>query len=415
MKSSGISVALVGVSGFGEVHYRNLRDAAKKGQLRLAAATIINQQEEWAKCEELRASGCQLFDNYEAMLTTWQGRLDLCVIPTGIHHHAPMTQRALQAGCHVLVEKPAAGVIQDVDAMILAEKKAGKFVAVGYQHIYTPEIAAMKQAILDGLIGEVHALKCVGMWPRFDSYYTRNDWAGRLKSRDKWVLDAPFSNAFAHFLNLLCFLAGDQLQTSAAPHQIQAELYRSRLIESTDTACLRALTENGLPLLLWLTHSCPSVQGPMLEVRGTRGSLIWTESEILHRTSTATQRFRSVCNFDQSEHWMLQAVLNKIQNRNTFVCGLDIARNQTLCANGAFESSPIEVIDPDFLSVQHENAESLTVIDGIEDACHNAFTKELLWSEMAVPWARAGEEIDLQKYRSFRGDIPTALASVSLI
>src|SRR5690606_3088229 len=102
-----IKVALIGVSGFAMFHYVNLMELAESGQICLVAATIINPDQEAAKCRSLLAIGAEIFEDYQTMLTTWEGRIDLCVIPTAIHQHAPMTIAALAAGCNVLVEKPA--------------------------------------------------------------------------------------------------------------------------------------------------------------------------------------------------------------------------------------------------------------------------------------------------------------------
>lgn len=398
-----ITTAIIGVSGFGHIHYNRLMELRLGGRACLAAAAIINQNQEEEKCRKLRDIGCALYDDYRAMLDDWRGRLDLCIIPTGIHYHSTMTQYALRAGANVLVEKPAAGVVQEVDAMIDAETKSGRFVAVGFQHLYTPEIAGMKRAILNGLIGEVEAVKCVGLWPRFDSYYERNNWAGRLKCSKHWVLDAPFNNAFAHWLNLLCFMAGSDVNQSAPPLSVQAELYRSRQIQSTDTACMRIETDAGIPLMLWLTHSCPNNIEPILEVRGTLGSLVWTQSEVLHRNSEGTTQFSSVCVQSQSHDLMLQAILDKIQGIPSQICGLDIARQQTLCANGAFESSTIHQIDPQFLSTKQNQSDSITIIEDIEETCQLGFEGEHLWSEMNIPWARPGKLLHLDNYCLFQG------------
>jgi len=404
-------VAIIGVSGFGATHYEDLLEYAAAGGVRLAAATIINQEEESKKCGELRRLGCEIFGDYRAMFGAWRGRLNLCVIPTGIHQHAPMTLAALEAGSHVLVEKPAAGSIQEVDAMIQAEKQTGKFVAVGFQHIYLPEVRAMKQALLDGLIGEIRAIKCFGLWPRSDSYYTRNRWAGRLRIGGNWVLDAPFNNGFAHFLNLMGFLAGTEIDGSATPERLQAELYRAREIESADTACLRVETETGVPLLLWLTHSCREEFGPVIEVRGSRGALTWSENGILHRTpSGEILPFRTASDHTAKRRHLFDAVLGRARGDGNFICGLPIARNQTLCANGAFESSPVISLDAAFLSTVGTPPERLTCVEGIEDLCRQAFKSERLWSEMEVPWARAGNAVNLTGYERFEGGLCYASA-----
>lgn len=398
-----INVALIGVTGFAVVHYRDVMNWREQGRVRIVAATVVNQEEEKEKCDFLREIGCEIFDDYNGMLADWDHEIDLCIIPTGIHLHKVMTLAALEAGCNVLLEKPAAATIQEVDAMIAAAEAAGKFVAVGYQHMYTPEVAAIKKAVRSGLIGEVECIKCVGLWPRTSDYYVRNNWAGRLSLESGWVLDAPFNNAFAHWLNLLCFLAGSEEQMSVVPRSIRAELYRTRLIESADTACLQIDTECGIPLYLWVTHSCPDSADPVLELRGTKGSLVWNSTQVILRTAEHDSIFVRTTTSDECRKLMYQAILSKVEGGDSFICDLEIARNQTLCANGAFESSSIHQIPSRHLTTTGNGEGQATSIDEIADLCKKAFATEKLWSEMAVPWALEPSTVDLEHYTEFHG------------
>src|SRR5690606_37279986 len=112
------------------------------------------------------------------MLREQRGRIDLCLIPTGIPWHARMTIAALRAGANVLVEKPLAGSIAEVEAVHAEEKRSGKFVAVGFQDLYDPGTAWLKKELVSGTIGTIQAVRFLGLWPRRRSYFTRNEWAG---------------------------------------------------------------------------------------------------------------------------------------------------------------------------------------------------------------------------------------------
>ena len=57
-------------------------------------------------------------------------------------------------------------------------------------------------------------------WPRGASYYARNNWAGRLRVGSAWVLDSPVNNAFAHFLMLALFWAGDTPTAASPPESL---------------------------------------------------------------------------------------------------------------------------------------------------------------------------------------------------
>jgi predicted dehydrogenase len=370
-------VCLIGVSGFGRVHYEDLLRAVARGEVRLRAATVINQSEEPAKCQRLRELGCELFTDHRAMLAAHARQTDVCFIPTGIHLHAPMTIDALRAGVNVFVEKPAAAIVQDVRAMQAAERAAGKFVAVGFQDIYCPAVQWMKRLITDGRLGQLRSLRCRGIWPRADSYYTRNNWAGRLRVGDTWVLDAPFHNAFAHHLNLLCHLVGQPLAS------IQAELYRLRDIESPDTACLRIRTVTGIPLLLVVTHNGDADLDPELTVTGSRGTLRWN----LRRSACLDTGEEVACDdVEGLRDRIVRAVSRRVADPGTPVCTLDIAAAEVLCANAAFESSPIH---------------RLPAGTELAPLVKRAHEEEKTFSELGVPWARAGKVIPLAGYDRF--------------
>lgn len=397
-------IALVGISGFAGVYCEDLVLRAAAGGIDLVAATVINEDEEPRKCERLRQVGCRIYQRYEDMLEAESDRVDLCIIPTGIHLHAPMTLAALQAGWNVLVEKPAAATVAEVEQLKAAEARSGCFVAVAYQHMYAPETMLLKRALCEGIVGELQAIKCLGLWPRTRSYYTRNDWAGRIRTNGRWVFDAPFNNALAHWLNLMIFFAGEDVPYAGVPLSLEAELYRARRIESCDTACFRIGTESRVNIYFWVGHSCPREMGPILEIRGTRGAIRWTGSQILHRDERGERLFASCSDSPALRSQLLGAVLDRLRGKEVFICDLDTAGRQTLVSNAAFELAPIHAIAGDHLRPLPEHPGE-SFIGGIEQDCLSAFEEEKLWSELPTPWS-------LPARRTLLSPPPIASASV---
>ncbi|MBK1857599.1 Gfo/Idh/MocA family protein [Cerasicoccus arenae] len=397
-----LQVAIIGISGFGRVHHAMIESGIQRNEFKLAAAAIINQSEEPEKCAKMLAEGVEVFEDFQEMLDRWHGKIDICFIPTGIHLHAPMTIAALQAGANVFVEKPAAATIQEVHEMQAAEQSSSRFVAVGYQTIYASETMLMKQAILTGRIGKLKAVKCMGLWPRLESYYSRNDWAGRLKLGEDWLLDSPFNNAISHQLNMICFLAGPQQNESANIADIQAELYRSRKIESPDTACIRCHSESGVPLYFFGTHSSRQTVDPEIHVVGDAGSIHWTfEQTLIHDVSGNTQTIDNECR-DELRERILDCLVERTHSPKAFICDLEIASAQTRCVNGAHESSDVRAIPEQYIS-RHEEHEGDTKIEikGIDELIFKAFEQEKLFSELDCPWAKPGQTIELRNYKHF--------------
>lgn len=402
-----ISTALIGVSGFGGVHYADLLRCRERGEARIVGATVINQDEEQEKCAALVEMGCGLYDDYRVMLKELSGTIDLCCIPTGIGLHAPMAIEAMKHGAHCLIEKPAAPCIQDVHAMREMAQSTGKFVAVGYQSIYQPEFQQIKRDVVAGCIGPLRCVKGVGLWPRDSHYYSRNNWAGRIKNEDGWVLDSPFNNALAHYVNLLCFFAGPTFERSATLAGVRASLFRANpTIENADSAVMHLDTADGVDVLFYTSHCCQESYGPVIKLCGEKGSIEWTTSEAVYRYADGSSESRSF-DFDMSamRDNVMGTVVRRVSDPSQFICGLDIAERQVLACNGLHESSPIIPIDSAWVDrMETDEGYHRFVCRGIEGVFKELCAKES-FSTPEYPWMKLGDRFSLAGYREFSGGL----------
>jgi predicted dehydrogenase len=79
---------------------------------------------------------------------------ELVAISTPPHTHAELSIAALEAGCHVLCEKPFSKDASDAGAMLEAAQKAGRVHMIGNEFRYVPQRATVARAIAEGMIGE---------------------------------------------------------------------------------------------------------------------------------------------------------------------------------------------------------------------------------------------------------------------
>lgn len=399
-----INAAVIGISGFGGVHYQDLLRYHRAGKLKFAAAAVINQNEEAEKCAVLREIGCVIYDDYRKMFEDFKGKLDICFIPTGINMHRPMAVAAMEHGMAAFIEKPAAPTVQDVEAIQQSERATGLFTAVGYQSIYQPITHRVKRETVAGKIGRIRCIKGLGLWPRDYRYYTRNNWAGKLKSGDAWVLDSPFNNALAHYLNLPLFFAGETFERSAEPASIQAQLYRCNPeIETTDTAMLHIKTVGGVDVYFYCTHNSQTTFGPEIEIRGDRGSIIWNSAGAIFNYGGEQETAPALPSPDD-RNAVMNALLARLNDPETFVCGLDIAGTHVLAVNGAHESSPIiPVPAADVEKINLEDGSYRYVCRGIDALLHRLFKEERLPNASDYPWVSNGDEFPLAGYHEFNG------------
>jgi predicted dehydrogenase len=115
----------------------------------------------------------------------------------------------LNAGYHVLCEKPLALNVEDCGKMISAAESANKRLFVIKQNRYNPPVAAVKKAIDEGKLGKIYSVQLSCFWNRNDDYYF-NSWKG-TKELDGGTLYTQFS----HFIDLLYWMIGDVKQVKA--------------------------------------------------------------------------------------------------------------------------------------------------------------------------------------------------------
>lgn len=399
--------AVVGMGGFAKTHLSYVRRAEEAGLVRHVAQVAMpaDQGRYAAEVGDLKARGVEVYAFLREMLAAARDRIDVTCIPTGIPLHRPMAVAALEAGTHVLVEKPAAGCIQDVDAMLRARDASGRLCAVGYQHLYRPDTRRIKAWVCEGRLGRLRRIRGFGCWPRGRAYYTRNGWAGRLAVEDAWALDSPHNNALAHAVNAMCYLACARPGESAVPASIQAELYRANPIESADTAAFRAVTDEGVEVFFAVSHCTDRTIQPITVIEGEGGRVEWAyQGDIKVRWSDGSeQTFEKPDGSSRVAEDVAEVLLGR---RASLSCPLDVARAQTLCACGTFESSAIHDLPADLRS--EDPATGVTAVRGMTEAVLQAYEKAALFSELGLPWARPGERISLKDYRyfpTFRRDV----------
>lgn len=135
-------------------------------------------------------------------------KLDVVVIcsPNGLH--ATHSIQSLQAGYHVLVEKPMAITVADCEDMMRAAAKADKRLFTVKQNRFNPPIQALKNAIDQNRVGQLYSFQLSCFWNRPAEYY-QNSWHGT--DLDGGVLYTQFS----HFIDLIYWLFGEVKSVNA--------------------------------------------------------------------------------------------------------------------------------------------------------------------------------------------------------
>ena len=186
-----------GLIGCGRIAQRHAEHINNNGILTAVCDIVIEKAEALAK-----QYGARAYSDINNFLAG-KDEIDVVAIcsPNGLH--AAHTIKSLNAGYHVLCEKPMAIKVNDCDEMIKAAEKANKRLFAVKQNRFNPPVAVVKQVIDDGRLGKILSIQLNCFWNRNEDYY-KNSWKG-TKDMDGGTLYTQFS----HFIDLLYWIVGD--------------------------------------------------------------------------------------------------------------------------------------------------------------------------------------------------------------
>ena len=191
-----LRVGVIGVGFIGKVHLEAF-EAVPDAEV----VAICDIRPE--RLEEMAAEFgiADSYDDYEDLLK--RDDIDAVSVCTPNDLHAPITIAALQAGKHVLCEKPLTTSTADALAMTNAAKAAKKALVVAFSHRRRADVQWLKQAVTDGMLGDVYFAKA--MWWRRSG----------IPSWGAWFIDkaraggGPLIDLGVHMLDMSLYLLGE--------------------------------------------------------------------------------------------------------------------------------------------------------------------------------------------------------------
>lgn len=127
--------------------------------------------------------------------------LNICT-PNGLH--AGMAKKAIEAGYHVVIEKPMSLTVADAEKVIFAGLKYHRQIFCVMQNRYSPPSAWIKEMIESGRLGKIYMVQLNCYWNRDERYYKAGGWHGTA-DMDGGTLFTQFS----HFVDIMYWLFGD--------------------------------------------------------------------------------------------------------------------------------------------------------------------------------------------------------------
>ena len=195
MEQKKLKVAVVGVGGISEVHINGYKACPN---VELYAFCDIN--EKTLKWKGERHGVTRLYTDEATMLRELP-EIDAVSVCTWNSAHAPCTIMALNAGKHVLCEKPMAMNTEEAQAMLEAAKRNNKLLMIGFVRRFGNDAAVLKDFIDAGDFGEIYYAKA--------NYTRRNGCPGGWFGEKARSGGGPLIDLGVHVIDLVRYLLGN--------------------------------------------------------------------------------------------------------------------------------------------------------------------------------------------------------------
>src|SRR4051795_11504815 len=203
-----VRIGIVGIGFMGMIHYLAARRVEGAQVVALCSRDPAKLAGDWTKIQgnfgprgtQMDLSGQTGYADVGELLA--DPRVDLVDLCVPNDEHARLAIRALEAGKHVLVEKPIALTTADADAMVAAAAANGRLLMVAHVLPFFPEFAFAAQAIASGRYGALRAA-------HLKRVIAKPDWSRGIADADRSggpAIDLHIHDT--HYLSLVCGVPG---------------------------------------------------------------------------------------------------------------------------------------------------------------------------------------------------------------
>lgn len=271
-KAAHVNVGVIGL-GIGRNHARGYQNHP---MCRLAALCDASEDRLSARAAEFKVDESRCFKTPSELIAAADDlELDAVSVALPNDLHAPVSIEALEAGLHVLCEKPLALTAADGKEMLEAAEKADRKLGVNLSFRFRPQSRALKDIADSGKLGRIYYAH-TRWWrerglPGFGGWFGTKDRSG----------GGPIIDLGVHRLDLAMWLMGnpEPVAVSAATYdfigsRLAAEQAKTFDVEDLGTAFVRFA--NGATLTLeasWAGY-CGAREDQVTEVLGERGGIV---------------------------------------------------------------------------------------------------------------------------------------------
>lgn len=253
-----VGVAFIGAGTVAEMHGRGVTAIPN---VRLVGAFDLDR----TRAAGITAKfGGRVFETLEQLLADPQ--VDAVHILTPVSQHVPQAIASLQAGKHVLLEKPAADTHEGIARLQAAAEAAGRVCMPAYNYVYAPSIRRAKRLIEAGKLGKIGSL-----WILYNIFHTEQATA---------LYGGVLRAVCVHHAYSVLYLLGRPRRVMAMTSQVHA-----REPHREDQAMIVCEMDNGAIANLWSSFAANDPTNDpwtvLYKILGTNGGIhySWNEAQ----------------------------------------------------------------------------------------------------------------------------------------
>jgi len=153
--SNLLNIAVVGCGGI--ANGKHLPSLSRLKEVKLVAFCDIVIERARAAADKYGASGAQVYEDYRELLA--DETIQVVHVCTPNDSHAEIAIAAMEAGKHVMCEKPMAKTAAEARRMVEAAKRTGRKLTIGYNNRFRPDSLHLKQLCEAGELGDIYYAK----------------------------------------------------------------------------------------------------------------------------------------------------------------------------------------------------------------------------------------------------------------
>lgn len=259
-----ISAVLIGCGQISSNHLSAMLGLPDRVRLDAVCDGVAERAEALAsKCEAQSGRKPTVFSDAKEMLR--EVKPQLVAIATGSGSHSLLANLALDAGCHVMIEKPIGLSLQESRAVVEKARLKGLQISVCFVNRFHAHVQRLKQAIDAGRLGRILHAAVQARWNRGNSYYTDALWRGT------WAQDGgALMNQCIHGIDAMQWLVGDSISRI---HGVTRRFQRP--IESEDFGCgIVEFRGGAVAVIEGTVNAFPNNVEERLSIFGEKGTVI---------------------------------------------------------------------------------------------------------------------------------------------